>query len=50
MIRTSKSFSSKLLVLGEYALLGEGLALALPYPRFNGELKIVDNLDSNVDI
>lgn len=36
---SSKSFCSKLLLFGEYSIIKEGNALAIPYPLFEGKLK-----------
>ena len=49
MIREPKSFSAKILLFGEYAILGDGLALAIPHGSRNGRLRFSDSLESNVE-
>ena len=35
----TKRFHSKLLLFGEYSIIKQGNALAVPYPLFEGQLK-----------
>jgi mevalonate kinase len=49
MIDRDRSFNSKVLLFGEYSVIRHSMALAIPYPLFEGRLKFNPNRSSAID-